>query len=123
MQRTAQANIRAMDAGLISRMAVENGAALASVYFPGAPVGRIVPGAVADLILVDYRPPTPIDAANVDQHVIDAFQAGMVTTTMVAGKLLMKDRKLMTLDEQQIIGRCRELAPRVWKRMAEGGAT
>jgi hypothetical protein len=40
----------------------------------------------------------------------------MVTTTMVAGKVLMRDRELLTLDEEAITARAREQAPGVWKR-------
>jgi len=40
----------------------------------------------------------------------------MVTTTIVAGKVLMRDRKLITLNEEEIAARGRELAQRVWQR-------
>jgi cytosine/adenosine deaminase-related metal-dependent hydrolase len=122
LPRAARQELRQMESRQVSDMALGNGAALASLYFPAAPVGRIVPGAAADLILVDYRPSTPIDATNVEEHIMDGFHAGMVTTTMVAGRLLMKDRKLLTLDEEEITTRGRELARRVWKRVKSGAA-
>jgi putative selenium metabolism protein SsnA len=122
LHRTAHGNLRTMGGAQISQMALENAALLANLYFPAAPAGRIAPGAAADLILVDYRPSTPIDPTNVEEHIIDGFHAGIVTTTIVAGKVLMKDRKLMTLDEEQIIARAQELAPRVWKRVEAGEA-
>jgi hypothetical protein len=40
----------------------------------------------------------------------------MVTTTIVAGKVLMKERELVALDEVEIYARARELAGKVWKR-------
>jgi hypothetical protein len=40
----------------------------------------------------------------------------MVTTTIVAGKILMRDRQLLTLDEQEITARSRELAAKTWER-------
>jgi hypothetical protein len=43
----------------------------------------------------------------------------MVTTTIVAGKVLMKDRALLTLDEKEIATKARELAPKVWRRYEE----
>ncbi len=100
----------------VAQMAVYNNAALANMFFPAAPLGQIIPGAFADLILVDYQPPTPANADNLPWHVIFGFQPGMITTTIVAGKLLTKDRQLVTLDEAQISARARELAPKVWKR-------
>lgn len=41
----------------------------------------------------------------------------MVTTTICAGKVLMKDRKLLFLDEAEITARSRELAARAWERI------
>jgi cytosine/adenosine deaminase-related metal-dependent hydrolase len=100
----------------VAQMAVHNNAALANLFFPAAPIGRIAPGAVADLIFVDYQPPTPLTAENLPWHILFGFQSSMVTTTIVAGKVLMRDRELVVLDEARIAARARELAPNVWKR-------
>ena len=40
----------------------------------------------------------------------------MVTSTMVDGKFLMKDRELLTLDEAEIAAEAIALAPAVWQR-------
>ena len=40
----------------------------------------------------------------------------MVTATIVGGKTLMRDRRLLTLDEAEITARSRELAKKVWDR-------
>ncbi len=103
----------------VTQMAVYNNAALASAFFPDAPIGQIVPGAVADLIFVDYHPYTPLTDGNLPWHILFGFQQSMVVSTMVAGKFLMKDRKLLTLDEAEIAERAREIAPRIWKRYQE----
>ncbi len=107
----------------VAQMAIHNGGALASMYFPAAPVGTLVPGAAADMILVDYQSPTPVTADNFDQHVIFGLQSAMVTTTIASGKVLMKDRQLVSLDEAEIAARGRELARRVWKRMEDNVGT
>ncbi len=103
---------------LIARMAVTNNAALAKVFFPQAPLGVIAPGAFADLILVDYHPITPLSAGNLPWHIIFGFEASMVTATLCGGRLLMRDRKLLYLDEAEITARSRELAAKVWERFA-----
>ena len=43
----------------------------------------------------------------------------MVTTTIVGGKVLMKDRNLLTLDEEEIAARAMEISPRVWEKYQE----
>ncbi len=107
---------RRMNGNEIWQIAVHNNAALAGTYFPAAPLGRLTRGAFADLILVDYHPNTPLTPANLPWHILFGFQPGMVTTTMVAGKILMKDRQLLTLDEVEIAAKAREVAPQVWER-------
>jgi len=105
----------------VARMAVYNNAALAAVFFPESPVGVLKPGAAADLIFVDYQSPTPLSPGNLPWHILFGFHESMVTTTLVAGKVLMKDRQLLTLDEKAITARAREIAAQVWRRYAEQG--
>jgi len=76
----------------------------------------LVNGAFADMIFVDYHPNTLMTAGNLPWHIIFGFQPGMVTTTIVAGKILMKNRELLTLDEKEISIKAREIAPKVWER-------
>ncbi|HEX9797971.1 MAG TPA: putative aminohydrolase SsnA [Anaerolineales bacterium] len=101
---------------LITEMAVRNNAQLAGRFFRQAPLGVIDVGAHADLILVDYQPTTPLSAGNLPWHILFGFESSMVTGTIVAGQMLMRDRALLTLDEAEISGRARELAAEVWQR-------
>ncbi len=107
---------RRMNGADVARMAAYNNAALANVFFPEAPIGKLVPGAFADLILVDYHPNTPLTPGNLPWHILFGFHESMVTMTMVNGKVLMRDRQLLTLDEAAITARARQLAPEVWGR-------
>ena len=98
------------------QLGVYNNSALANKFFPEAALGRITPGAFADIIFVDYHPHTPMTAGNLPWQIIFGFNEGMVTTTIVAGEVLMRDRKLLTLDEEVITSNARQHAPEVWKR-------
>lgn len=110
---------RRMPADQVVRIAVENNAALAGSFFPGGHFGSLTPGAHADLILVDYQAPTPLTPGNLPWHIIFGFQASMVTATIAAGQVLMWDREIKSLDEEQIAARARELANKVWERYPE----
>jgi putative selenium metabolism protein SsnA len=107
---------RRMPGDIIARIATTNNARLAGSFFPEAPLGQISPGAHADLIFVDYHPHTPVTAGNLPWQIIFGFHESMVTTTIVAGKVLMRDRQLLTLDEAKIASEARRLAPAVWER-------
>jgi len=110
---------RRMSGGDIIQMAVRNNSDLASKFFPSAPVGVIEPGAHADLIFVDYHPTTPLSSDNLPWHILFGYHESMVTTTIVAGEVLMHERELLTLDEAEITARSRALAPAVWDRYRE----
>jgi len=99
----------------IAQMATRNNALLASLFF-GDNVGWIGVGAAADLIFVDYHPFTPFTADNIAWHVVFGFESSMVTTTIVDGRVLMRDRQLLTLDEAEIARAALALAPGVWER-------
>ena len=107
---------RRMPADLLADMAIYNNAAFAGRLFKDAPLGVIKPGAYADLIAVDYHPYTPLTPENLPWHIVFGFHESMVTNTIVAGQILMKDHQLLTLDEEEIAARGRELAPSVWQR-------
>jgi len=77
----------------------------------------VVPGAAGDLILVDYHPITPLTADNLPWHILFGFRDGMVNSTIVAGRPLMVDRKLLWLDEAEIAAKAREAALRIWKKI------
>jgi putative selenium metabolism protein SsnA len=86
-----------------------------SANFPH--VGELSIGSAADLVLLDYYPPTPLSAGNFPWHLVFGIDAQHVNSTMVAGRWLMRDRQLLTVDEERIHARARELSDAVWKRM------
>lgn len=102
----------------IAYAATYNNARLAEQFFPNTRLGEIKVGAAADVIFVDYHPFTPLTDGNLPWHILFGFESSMVTTTIVAGNVLMKDRQLLTLDEAEIAKEALALAPRVWERYA-----
>lgn len=103
----------------IVQMGIHNNAALGALFFPDAPPGLLTVGAAADIILIDYHPTTPLSAGNLPWHILFGFESSMVTTTICAGQILMRDRQLLTLDEAAITARSREIVPTVWQRYGE----
>jgi cytosine/adenosine deaminase-related metal-dependent hydrolase len=109
---------RRMQADAVARMAVYHNRALAEIILGGPPLGIIAPGAAADLIFVDYQPYTPLTAGNLPWHIVFGFNESMITTTIAGGKLLMRDRQLLFLDEEKIAFEARRIAPAIWERYA-----
>jgi putative selenium metabolism protein SsnA len=107
---------RMADGAAVARAAVHNNARLAECFFPETRLGTLSVGAAADIIFVDYHPFTPLTEGNMPWHILFGFEASMVTTTIVAGAVLMRDRQLLTLDEVEIAKEAMALAPKVWER-------
>ncbi|MEP7288056.1 MAG: putative aminohydrolase SsnA [Chloroflexota bacterium] len=103
----------------IVQVACDHNARLAETFFPGQTLGKLALGAAADLILVEYYPFTPLTAGNLAWHILFGFESSMVTATIVAGRVLMWDRQLRTLDEAAIAAEALARVPAVWARYAE----
>jgi putative selenium metabolism protein SsnA len=89
--------------------------AIASECF-GRTVGKLIPGAHADLVIVDYDPPTPLCTTNITSHILFGVSGRSVVTTIIGGRILMRDRKLLALDEPEIMARARASAAKLWQR-------
>ena len=83
----------------------------------GFPIGTLQEGAAADLILVDYHPPTPLNGDTVLGHLIFGLSQATVDTTICAGRVLMEGKRLaIDVDEAALAARSRELARKLWDR-------
>jgi cytosine/adenosine deaminase-related metal-dependent hydrolase len=85
----------------------------------GVRLGELRPGAAADLVVTDYRSPTPLDASNLAAHVLFGMTAGDVRHVMVAGQWAMFDREVRGVDEHACRTQAVRVATRLWKRMHE----
>ena len=83
----------------------------------GLRFGEIREGAVGDIAIFDYDPPTPLDDTNLFGHLVFGISQATADTTIVGGRVLMENKKLaLNLDVERINARARELAQALWKR-------
>jgi cytosine/adenosine deaminase-related metal-dependent hydrolase len=106
---------RSIPGNLVIEIGAVNNAKIASHFFRDR-IGTIEVGAKADLILVDYKPITEMSEANLPWHILFGFRDSMVTTTIVNGKTVMKDRVVMGINEAEIAQHAVSLSKDVWKR-------
>ncbi len=97
------------------QLLLQNNPRIASRFF-GLEIGALKPGAAGDAIVVDYLPPTPLTEANFLGHFLFGVCESTVRTTVVDGKVLMRDGILIGIDEERIAARSRELAAEFLKR-------
>jgi putative selenium metabolism protein SsnA len=76
------------------------------------------PGAAADLVVLDYRAPTPLEATNLSWHFLFGLAHAPVRHLIVDGKPVVRDGRCVNVDEERLYARAREVAARLWSRMA-----
>ena len=103
-----------MPAKYILKMATENG-----YRFMGEDGGRIEPGKQADLITINMMQPHLYPTGNPVNTLLECVTAGDVCDSIVNGKVLMKDRHVLTLDEKKILAKAAEYREREAAETAE----
>jgi cytosine/adenosine deaminase-related metal-dependent hydrolase len=92
------------------------GLRLAGAFF-GLPLGTLDAGAPADLVVLDYRPPTPLTAESLAGHLLFGLDRSHVRSAMVAGRFALRDRRITNVDETSVFTRARRAAEALWKKM------
>ncbi|MGI6230136.1 MAG: amidohydrolase family protein [Tractidigestivibacter sp.] len=101
-----------MDSKQVFSLATEKGAQAMGL----SKVGRIESGWAADLVAYDMAPqPTPINEGNVFDQLVVFGRASSVRDVWVAGKRLMQDGRLLTLDEERNAAQLRQCADTFWR--------
>ena len=80
-------------------------------------VGTLAEGHYADIIIVDYRGPTPVNANTINSHILFGISGRHVDTTIINGCIVMKDRIIAHIDEEALLAKSRERAAELWKRI------
>lgn len=102
--------------GEVPEMLFKGNAAIANRYFK-RPVGVLKEGAAADVIISDYIPLTPMTKDNINSHVLFGMTGRSIITTVANGKVLMKDRILTEIDEEEAMAKVREEAEKLWTKI------
>ncbi|MEW6222173.1 MAG: amidohydrolase [Candidatus Hadarchaeota archaeon] len=103
-------NPTALPAERVLEMATINGAR--STLW-GKELGSIEPGKLADIIIIDQSKPHLVPVRNPVSTLVYAANGGDVDTVIVDGKVIMKNRKLRTIDEEKVIEQVKEIGPEV----------
>ena len=98
----------------VTDMLFKNNAIIAKRHF-GTTLGVLEEGAQADIIVMDYTPYTPFGGDNIDGHMLFGMNGRQCVTTMANGRLLMKDRELIGIDEEAVHAQTLIEAEKLWK--------
>lgn len=70
-----------------------------------------------NLVILDYDSPTEIREDNFLGHFVYGIESRHVESVISSGKLIVQDGKLLTADEEEILGFAREMGNKLWAKM------
>ncbi len=82
----------------------------------GLDIGRIEAGARAELVLIDYYPPTPLSSGNLFGHLLFGIANAPVDALIVNGRYVVREGRVVTVDEQAIAAKAAAQARSLWQR-------
>jgi 5-methylthioadenosine/S-adenosylhomocysteine deaminase len=106
-----------MSARTVLRMATCDGAKVLGL---DALVGTLEAGKKADICIIDMYKPHLTPMYDEYSHLVYTVGGADVETVFINGKLVMKDRRLLTIDEDETMRRVRAIALRVKKSLGNG---
>jgi putative selenium metabolism protein SsnA len=93
----------------------ENPAILSEVF--GVTLGRLEPGAAADLLVADYYPPTPLTQENFPFHLLFGLRSAHIATVVAAGKVVLDGHRTLGIDEADLAREAQRVAAEVWAQI------
>jgi len=110
----------AVETGMDWPMArLAEGARVVADSFEEPLLGRLEPGAPADVVVLRYPAVTPVDAGTLAAHWLFGLGSGAVRDVIVAGDQVVRDGSLVRLDQDRLAADARDAAGHLWHRLEE----
>jgi len=98
------------------KMLIFNNPVIAERVF-GTKIGILKEGTIADIVIFDYFPPTPLNSSNIFGHLLFGLVDARVLTVICNGKLIFNKGKILTIDEEKIVEVARKKAFKLWNKI------
>lgn len=115
LHKVASRDPRVISPEEVLRMATIKGAEL---YGLENELGSVENGKLADIIIINPGiAPTPVRPDSVIGHLVNTVDGDDVETTIVGGRVLMKERNVLSMNEDHAVNISRKAAGNLWQRM------
>ena len=119
LQKLARMDSRALPAEQVVEMATITGAHALHLE---QQIGSLEAGKKADFIVVDTTAPHATPMYNIYSQLVYALKASDVRTVVIAGKTVMQDRQMLTLNEKEILAKAQEYKKQIAASLATPAA-
>ncbi|MCF8069076.1 MAG: amidohydrolase [Desulfobacterales bacterium] len=112
LHKVNQLDPTVMDAKTVIKLATIEGAKAIGL---GSITGSLEAGKQADIIILDTNAPHLTPLYHPESHIVYAAQGPDVKDVLVAGEVLVRDRKLLSLDAEDIMAKANEIGKIILK--------
>jgi putative selenium metabolism protein SsnA len=116
IQKSVHQNPTVFPPDIAIQLAIKNNRTIASRFF-SQPLGMIAPGCAADIIVIDYQSPTPLNSNNIASHLVYGMIPTKIDAVFINGKKLFDSGRLVSVDEDKIMAKAKKLARKLWNRI------
>jgi putative selenium metabolism protein SsnA len=95
---------------------LQNGQKVLSEIF-NKKFGTIQKGSPADIVVLDYQPPTPMTVENLAGHFLFGMNSSMVESVMINCRWVVKNRVLVGVDVNSVYEKSKKAAKKLWTKM------
>src|SRR5579863_9699966 len=110
LQKITKTDPRALGAKAVVEMATIEGAKAVQLE---KEIGSLEAGKKADIILIGLDTPNAVPMYDVYSQLVYALKASEVETVIIGGRVIMRDRKLQTIKEEEVLARAREYGKKI----------
>jgi 5-methylthioadenosine/S-adenosylhomocysteine deaminase len=110
LQKITKMDPRALGAQAVVEMATIEGAKAVHLE---KEIGSLETGKKADIILIGLDEPNAVPMYDVYAQLAYALKGGDVETVIIGGKVIMRDKKLLTINEPAVLAKAREYGKKV----------
>jgi 5-methylthioadenosine/S-adenosylhomocysteine deaminase len=110
LQKVSKMDPRALDARSVLEMATIEGAQALHLE---KETGSLEAGKKADLILISMNEPNAVPMYDIYSQLAYALKGSDVQTVIIGGRVVMRDRKLLTVKEDEVLAKAREYGKKV----------
>jgi 5-methylthioadenosine/S-adenosylhomocysteine deaminase len=110
LHKVARLDPTVMDAQTVVRMATIDGAKVLGME---KKIGSLEAGKKADIIIIGLNEPHLTPMYSEYSHLVYAMSGADIDTVLINGKIVMENRKLLTIDEEEVMHKVREIAVKI----------
>ena len=110
LHKVARLDPTVMDAKTVVRMATIEGAKVLGME---KKIGSLETGKKADIIIIGLNKPHLTPMYSEYSHLVYAMSGADIDTVFINGKIVMENRKLLTINEEEVMHKVREIAVKI----------